>query len=183
MVRHAESIFVPGVERTRGLSDKGELDAIRVADLLQNEIDVVVSSPYRRAIQTVEELARRLNIEIELYEDFRERQVAADGYLNREGKDLYKTLEELFEYPELAMQGGESNRAVQERGINTLNEVINKYEGKRIAVGTHGNIMTIILNHFDPKFDYSFWKKTTIPDIYRMDFKGTSLLNFERLWS
>ncbi len=64
MVRHAESKYVPGVERTRGLTDKGILDSKIVADILQDEIDVVVSSPYQRAIQTVDELANRLNLRL-----------------------------------------------------------------------------------------------------------------------
>jgi 2,3-bisphosphoglycerate-dependent phosphoglycerate mutase len=55
MVRHAESPFVFGEERSRGLSDEGLEDAKRVADVLDDvNIDCVVSSTYTRAIQTVQ---------------------------------------------------------------------------------------------------------------------------------
>jgi len=58
MVRHAESPYVRGEERSRGLSEKGRADAVRVTEMLAAEpIDAVVSRPYARAIQTVEGVA------------------------------------------------------------------------------------------------------------------------------
>jgi 2,3-bisphosphoglycerate-dependent phosphoglycerate mutase len=58
MVRHGES---PKNERTRGLTEKGHLDAQRVNDTLINEkIDAVVSSSYIRSILTVEKLAKQI---------------------------------------------------------------------------------------------------------------------------
>lgn len=41
--------------------------------------------------------------------------------------------------------------------------IIDKYKGKRIAIGTHGNIMAIMMNYFDKKYDYSFWKSLSMP--------------------
>jgi 2,3-bisphosphoglycerate-dependent phosphoglycerate mutase len=55
MVRHAESQFVFGEERSRGLSEEGLVDAQRVAELLYDvDVDYVASSAYARAIQTVQ---------------------------------------------------------------------------------------------------------------------------------
>ncbi|MGI2297788.1 hypothetical protein [Paenibacillus sp. GXUN7292] len=46
-VRHADSVFVEGSERTRGLSDQGVRDAQVVRNILKNEqIDEFFSSPY-----------------------------------------------------------------------------------------------------------------------------------------
>ena len=60
MVRHGESPKTEGTERTRGLTQKGKLDAYQVANILQDEeIEVYVSSPYKRAILTIQELAKR----------------------------------------------------------------------------------------------------------------------------
>lgn len=54
MVRHCESPKA-GNERTRGLTEKGYLDAQRVIDILKDEeIDAVVSSLYIRSLLTVE---------------------------------------------------------------------------------------------------------------------------------
>lgn len=85
MVRHAESPYTAGEERTRGLSAEGELKSRQVTELLQEEgIDVIVSSPYARAVRTVEGLARKLNLPIKTYEDLRERQFAGDSYIIRD---------------------------------------------------------------------------------------------------
>ena len=55
MVRHGESPKLEGSERTRGLTEKGSLDAHRVTDILKAEaIDTFISSPYKRAVLTIE---------------------------------------------------------------------------------------------------------------------------------
>jgi len=57
MVRHGESPKT-GNERTRGLNEKGLIDAKRITEILEEEKnDVVASSPYIRSILTVEDLA------------------------------------------------------------------------------------------------------------------------------
>ncbi|WP_240479966.1 histidine phosphatase family protein [Paenibacillus fonticola] len=73
-MRHAESPYVAGEERSRGLSTKGKADALKVRTILQNtSIDVFVSSPYERAIQTIRDATG--NHDIEIFEDLRERQI------------------------------------------------------------------------------------------------------------
>lgn len=65
-VRHAISDFSLGdeQERGRGLSEQGTLDACKVAQQLIDEgIDIIVSSTYARAIATVKPLA-------DLYDDY-----------------------------------------------------------------------------------------------------------------
>lgn len=73
MVRHGESPKTENNERTRGLTDKGWSDAKRITEILKNEgINVFVSSPYRRAVLTIEELAECYDKEILLFEELRE---------------------------------------------------------------------------------------------------------------
>gem|GEM_PF-6785855 len=58
LVRHAHSEYSSGNEETRGLSERGRNDALTVTKLLSQEnVQVVCSSPYARAIQTVERIA------------------------------------------------------------------------------------------------------------------------------
>lgn len=55
MVRHGESPKLDGGERTRGLTEKGSLDVHKVTDILKTEgIDTFISSPYKRAVLTIE---------------------------------------------------------------------------------------------------------------------------------
>ena len=53
--------------------------------------------------------------------------------------------------------------------------------GKNIVIGTHGNIMVLIMNHFDAQYDYSFWKELKMPDVYRMTFDGLKLKEVKRI--
>ena len=83
MVRHAESPYNEGNERTRGLTSKGKLDAEKVTKLLIGEgIDILASSPYSRAVISIEGLAQQLSLEIETHEDLRERHFSSDNIID-----------------------------------------------------------------------------------------------------
>ncbi|WP_433747412.1 histidine phosphatase family protein [Falsibacillus pallidus] len=180
-VRHAHSVFSLENEETRELSEKGWQDAQRITEIMANEgIDHIVSSSYLRARQTVEGLAELMNVKIELDNRFRERDLAARDY---RFEDPLEAMKKVFKDPHFRHPGGESNHEVQERGISALKDVVSNYQGKKVAIGIHGNIMTCTLSYFDEKFDFDFWEKTTKPDIYKLtidpDFQ---LVGFERLW-
>jgi 8-oxo-dGTP diphosphatase len=70
VVRHAHAgsrSSWPGDDRERPLSAKGEKQALRIADLLESRpIARVVSSPSRRCVMTVEPLAARLGVAVEI---------------------------------------------------------------------------------------------------------------------
>ena len=69
LVRHAHSTYTPE-ELKRPLSEKGLKDAYKVKELLREEnIDHVISSPYLRAIQTVEGIALTLGREIQIVDE------------------------------------------------------------------------------------------------------------------
>ena len=69
LVRHAQPVY-QGYQETpelAPLSEKGCADSERLADFLQGKgIKQIYSSPYPRAVQTLEPLARRLGLPIEL---------------------------------------------------------------------------------------------------------------------
>ena len=80
------------------------------------------------------------------------------------------------------LKDGESIRDVQNRAIPVIKNLLNNYQGKNIIIGTHGNVMTIIMNYFDKSYGYEFWKNTSKPDIYKLEFSGENLLSVHRLW-
>ncbi|MNT86097.1 hypothetical protein D3C72_2263450 [compost metagenome] len=57
-----------------------------------------------------------------------------------------------------------------------------KYNGRKIALGTHGAVMTLIMNHYDKNYDLDFLLNMSKPDVYRLDFNGEELVNVIRLW-
>ncbi len=182
-VRHAISPFSLDNERNRGLSEQGKRDAIRVAEILKSEgIDVVSSSTFARAIDTVRPLADLLNKDIFQYEELVERPIAS---LKIEiGEDeLQRAIERSFADIDFCLEEGETTRQAQERAVPRIKQLLADYEGKKIAIGTHGNMMTIVLNYLDKNYGYEFWSQTSKPDIYKLEFEGEQLVKVERLWT
>lgn len=178
-VRHAESPFLEGKERSRGLSAEGSLTAVRVKDVLLGEgIDAIISSPYQRAKDTVQPLADALGLPITEQEDLRERMVG-----DFQGHSFLDAKKILFQDPTTSFPGGESSKSAQSRAVQVLKEILNMHIGKSVVIGTHGDIMTLMLQHYDQRFDYHFWLGTTLPDIYRAEFEEGRLVNIARLWN
>jgi 2,3-bisphosphoglycerate-dependent phosphoglycerate mutase len=181
MVRHAESTYTEGNERTRGLTAKGKIDVEKVTKILKVEgIDVIISSPYTRAILSVEGLAQHLNLEINTFEDLRERHFAGEIIENTE---LMSAIRDKFHDPDYALPGGESNAVCQNRSIAVLKIIFKEYEGKKIAIGTHGLVMTLMMNHFDSDYGLDFLNQIKKPDIYKMQFEDLELKEVTRLWN
>lgn len=182
MIRHAESPFVFGEEKTRGLSEEGFAAAKKVADLLDDhEIHVVAASTYTRAIQTVEEVAQRRNLSVIEFGDLRERPIKGLDY-KAPWEELLTAIERSFEDYDYALAGGETTNQAQARAIPVIQSLLLQYAGRNIAIGTHGNIMTIIMNYFDQNYGFEFWNQTSKPDIYKMAFMGGDLQDITRVW-
>lgn len=75
-VRHAEPNYENHDDMSRELSDKGLKDRKLVTSfLMDKEIDIVLSSPYKRAIDTVRDFAGVKGIDVTVIDEFKERRV------------------------------------------------------------------------------------------------------------
>lgn len=176
-VRHAHSTYTAD-ELTRPLSERGAGDVPHITNILGKEaIDFVVSSPYKRAIQTVQGIADQIGTEILLIDDLRERTLTTEP-----AENFALAITKVWEDPTFAWEGGESNIVAQQRGVRAILSLLDQYEGKRIAIGTHGNIMVLMLNYFEDKYGYTFWKELDMPDIYKVMFDKHELVSVEKLW-
>jgi 2,3-bisphosphoglycerate-dependent phosphoglycerate mutase len=181
MVRHGDSPK-DGDERTRGLTEKGKLDAQRITDVLKGEgIDAVISSPYKRSILTVQQLAKKIGQEVLVFEDLKERIFTAEEKRISD-KELFLLLNKSFSEPNFALTGGESNADCQKRAINVLKDLLITYQGRKVVLGTHGAVMALMMGYYDSKYDLNFLLHTSKPDIYRMEFNGQELVEVKRLW-
>lgn len=176
-VRHAHSVYTPD-ELGRPLSERGIQDVEKVTNILKIEdIDVVVSSPYKRAFQTVEGTAKHIAVPINVVEDFKERELSLKPV-----DDFERAVTKVWEDFTFAWEGGESNIQAQKRGVNALHQVLKVYTGKNIVIGTHGNLMALTMNHFDTAFDFGFWRQLDMPDIYKLSFNGINLKEVTKVW-
>ncbi|WP_059173644.1 histidine phosphatase family protein [Bacillus sp. FJAT-27445] len=178
LVRHAHSVYTSD-ELGRPLSERGKRDAERVADFLKKEkIGLVLSSPYRRAIETVKGIADAIGKEVITLDAFKERILSEEPV-----DDFSFAIRKVWEDEAFAWEGGESNKEAQKRGIEALIQVLGTYTGETIAIGTHGNIMALIMNHFKKEYGFAFWNGLDMPDIYKLVFDGLELIEVRRVWS
>ncbi|QQZ07656.1 histidine phosphatase family protein [Heyndrickxia vini] len=176
-VRHAHSVFTLD-ELGRPLSERGFCDASHVTQLLKTaDIHHVISSPYKRAIQTVEGIANCIDNEIEIVDAFKERFLS-----EKPVNDFDDAIQKVWKDIDFHWEGGESNRIAQNRGVKATLNVLEKYKGKNIVIGTHGNLMVLILNYFDSSYGFNFWKELSMPDIYRLSFFGKELKGIKQIW-
>lgn len=183
MVRHGESPKIDGDERTRGLTEKGKLDAYKVTELLKVEgVDTFISSSYSRAMLTIEELAHFHGKEILTYENLKECMFLGENKIIQD-KEVYPLVKKMFSDSNFSLSGGESITECQRRAVAVLKEILKNFKGHKVVVGTHGLIMTLMLKYFDSQYGYEFLMQTSKPDIYRMKFNDDQLIDIKRLWT
>lgn len=75
-VRHAQSDLSVRDDLRRPLTNKGIEDSHKVTDaLMDKNITAIYSSSFKRTIDTIRNFAEKINYEIEIIDDFRERNV------------------------------------------------------------------------------------------------------------
>lgn len=177
-VRHAEPNYENHDDRTRELSPKGMKDRKLVTKFLSDkQVDVVLSSPYKRAVDTVSEFAESRNLAICTVEDFKERRV--DSEWIEDFLSFSKAQWEDFDYK---LSDGECLREVQERNIRALNCVLEEYRDRTIAVGSHGTALSTIINYYDRQFGYQEFDRirALMPWIVRFTFDGKRCVDMEQ---
>lgn len=175
-VRHAHSTYSLD-DYNRPLSSEGLLEAGKLGEIFNlRTIHHIYSSPYCRAIETVQPIAQLKNLPIIEEEHLKERVLSSTSV-----SDFQKAIESVWENPHLALEGGESNIEAQQRVIPFIQELIRKHENENIVIGTHGNILTLLLNYFDPKYGLEFWNSLKMPDIIVTSWKDNRLIEVRRL--
>jgi 2,3-bisphosphoglycerate-dependent phosphoglycerate mutase len=176
LVRHGHVIWTPDEDRV--LSPEGRAGAEQVATLLAGEpISAVYASTMRRAIQTVEPLARSLALPVTALEALRERRLSG-GPVDDHGAAVAWC----WANPEAALPGGESNHAARRRGVAAITELVGRQKNQVIVVGSHGNLLALILQHWFPSVDHAFWSQLTMPDIYTLTLRDDGSPEFARRW-
>ena len=176
-IRHAEPDFSDHDDLTRALTEKGRRDTARVtAFLADKDVDAVLSSPYRRAVDTVQPFAAQAGLEIETVWDFRERRVDSEWIEDFNAFSRQQWAD--FSYKRL---DGETLGEVQARNIAALREVLRRFGGKTVAVGSHGTALSTIINYFDPTFGYEDFERIRgkMPWAVRFVFEGNICVTLE----
>ncbi|MED1511690.1 histidine phosphatase family protein [Bacillus proteolyticus] len=174
VIRHCSAT---GQERNAELTNIGRDQANSLATfLLENnlQIDYIISSPFVRAIDSIRPYALQTNLPIQEDERLAERILS-----NVPMDDWMQKLESTFTNIDIAFSGGESTKQAMDRAISLIQEVL-KLEHDTTLLVTHGNLLTLILKHFDHTIGFDEWKTLTNPDIYEITLDEQSII--KRLW-
>ncbi|MGW5379624.1 formyltransferase family protein [Nocardia sp. NPDC003999] len=171
LVRHAEP-FTPRAggpgDYERSLTGAGEQQAeLLVTDLAALSPTVIFSSPYLRAVRTIQPLARRTGLPIETDHDLREWESGIGPT-----PDYARYYCESWAEPSLARPGGESLRQLSDRAAAILTTLAHRHRGRTVVVGSHGTFISRALIAFGRgEVDWAFSRAMPMPAVYRLDFE------------
>jgi 2,3-bisphosphoglycerate-dependent phosphoglycerate mutase len=174
LVRHCEPT---GQDAAAPLTAAGETQAVLLADYLEMVgVDLLVSSPYTRARQSIAPLARRLGLVVEIDDRLAERVLSAQPLAQ-----WREAIRQTFDDLDLAWPGGESSRTAMARGRAAIDALLARPECTPVAV-THGNLMTLILRSFAPQFGFQTWECLSNPDVYCLAVQAERV-EMSRIWA
>lgn len=144
------------------LNEIGIEQAIKVSEqLLNHSIDVIISSPLKRAVKTSNIISDKLGIPIVVVEGLEERNVGVYEGLTR--KEVEERYPELWNNKSLGLfseapHGGESIEAVQNRVFRALDMIMENYKDKNILIVCHGFVTRVINKYFNEVPEEDFHK-------------------------
>lgn len=149
---------------TAGIRESEEL----AASLIGEKIDIIYSSPLKRAVQTAEILSRRLSVEVIL--DPRLVEIHQGDWQTRlrsEIEALYPRLFKEWETSpwEVTPPGGESLADVQVRVNEVINEILEHHPHNHIAIVSHRIPIALIKVQYQG-MDRDIVRKINLPNAY-----------------
>jgi 2,3-bisphosphoglycerate-dependent phosphoglycerate mutase len=158
LVRHGEAA---GQEPGAPLTDRGIAAVHRLAPYLEaHQIDVLVSSPYRRAQDTARLLGPALRLPVWL-----DRRLAERVLTSQPSPEWRSLLAATFADPDLTYPGGESSRGATRRALAVVTEVVRQGYRRPLLV-THGNLLALVLHHFRSEWGFPEWERLAAPDAF-----------------
>jgi 2,3-bisphosphoglycerate-dependent phosphoglycerate mutase len=175
LVRHAHSDWSP--DESRPLSAAGRLAAESlVARLEPLRVGAIYSSPYTRAIETIQPLAAKLGLPITIDPELRERRLSTEP-----PADFERWVEASWRDFELAYPGGESNAAAERRIVQAVTGIAAQNVNRNVAIASHGTVLALYLRSLDPRVDFDFWRSMKLPEIYVVERPLGGAWSYRRL--
>lgn len=193
LIRHSEQFKIDGIKNIAEddqisnekivLSVDGENKARELSKKKEfNNVDVIWSSNYVRAISTAKYIAYENNIPINIDNNFNERKLGNLETLKELGKNKKHTYtkEQLLD-ENLKNIDGENRKEVNKRMTDSLNKVLKENVGKKVVIVSHGAaIRYLLMNWCKLNEDCEVIYKDKIidlqsPSVIKLQFNGLDL--------
>lgn len=200
LIRHAETVKEIGIRNTTEdsqlinekeiLSVEGELQAKKISENKElTNLDVIWSSSYARAKATAKYIANANNMPFNLDKDLSERKLGnlkELGIFMKDKATRDPSQEQLLDRS-FRTSDGESAEQTKERMNRFFNRILDEYQGKRIAVVSHGgSIKFFLLNWCKVNQDVKLVYKQNLilniksPCLLKLTFNGHKLVKLEQ---
>lgn len=150
MVRHGQSTW-NAERRWQGqadpsLSDHGRDQALAAAGSV-GTVDVVISSPQVRALETASIISRQIGVgPVQVVEDLRERHAGIwSGLTTSEIEAGYPGWIDSGRRPD----GWEADASVLERALGAVDDIMREFSGATILLVSHGGVILTVEDHLD----------------------------------
>ncbi|SDB90760.1 2,3-bisphosphoglycerate-dependent phosphoglycerate mutase [Pelagirhabdus alkalitolerans] len=176
LVRHCQS---DGQHTDSPLTNNGVNQARRLSEFFKKHdltIDRIISSPSMRAVETIKPYALLNEQSIETDARLNER-ILSDQPVD----DWLDVVEASFEDLDYRLPGGESSNEALGRGLAVINEAINDPSHETIAIVTHGNLLMLLLNHFEADYGFKQWRLLKNPDVFIIEHEDEQI-QLEHIW-
>lgn len=200
LIRHGETIDENGIRNTNEtiqeinekeiLSIEGEEDSRKLSENTELEnIDIIWCSSYTRAKQTAKYIATKNNVQYNIDMRLCERKLGniedlAKFMCDKETKDPSR---EQLAFPDFKTRDGESVNDTKIRMNKFMQEILGKYEGKRIAVISHGGAIKFYLLSYcnvNNNLNLEYKGKELVinsPCLLKLVFKEKKLIELEQI--
>lgn len=177
LINEKNPLSVNGEERARKLSLMKEL---------QN-IDVVISSNYVRAMATAKYIANVNDLDLNVIDNFGERKFGVNSW-----EELPESFEkqQLFDL-DLKLENGESHREVANRMYEGFLSVIDNFYQDRIAIVSHATAITFLFMKFCELKDGNLFFKDKLvfdkefswnaPEVFKLTFDNKELIDITHI--
>ncbi len=178
LVRHCQAAWLED-NKSRPLSELGLEQAVRLGTWLREHwpADAIVSSPYRRAVDTIAPFAAGSALEIALDDRLRER----EGPFRAAAAEHIAAAEACFADHSLRLEDGETGFETQERGWQAIEAVLQSSHALPVLV-THGQLLSFTLARIDGTTGVERWRSMTTPDVFLLESIGPRGYRVERVW-
>ena len=182
LIRHGKA-SMEGADRERTLDEDGIIQATSLCNKIRNQFKDkrlrLISSPFRRAVQTIEKLSEDFQADIEKNSSLEEIKIGKDENITK-----HQIIEKMWSDENFKVSNGSS----QLEHVNQIKSELNKilkdfYENEyNLILVSHGNSIGIILKYFlNQKFTFDDWKNISMPDMYSVSFdENNKVTQFKR---
>lgn len=160
VARHGQTVWnaqnkVCGVTDVE-LTEKGIEQAEKLADIVPDNIDIIITSPLKRAIETGKIVAEKNNIPMYIEELLIEQNYGIyEGIDRKDPQFLNNKRNFAYRYPD-----GESMMQVAYRIYGFIDKIKKEYQGKNVLLISHGGVCRIIRTYFIDMTNEEFFNYT-----------------------